>query len=246
MRAAGGTPTTRNEATPGRISSLFPFVFEPGETILEIGAGSGRDAARLRALGARVDAVEPSAGLRQLALATHPELSGRVHNGFLPGGLPREIKEKYDGILLSAVIMHIPDAELFDTAFSLRERLTRGGKLLVSMPVDRGDVRSDSDRDSLGRLMIIRTVEQVKLLFERLGFELQNEWKTADSAGRDILWATLFFRSSGASTRAIDRVESIVNADRKVATYKLALIRARPRIYQWGRGPRLNPGSRQS
>ena len=113
--------------------------------------------------------------------------------------------------------MHIPDAELYDTAFNLRERLTRGGKLLVSMPVDRGDVRSDTDRDSLGRLMIIRTVEQVKLLFARLGFELQNEWKTADSSGRDIPWATLFSRSSGASTRAIDRVESTVNADRKVA-----------------------------
>ena len=132
---------------------------------------------------ARVNAVEPSAGLRQLALATHPELTGRVHDGFR-------------------------------------------GKFLVSVPVDRGDVGPDSDRDSLGRLMIIRTVEQVKLLFERLGFELQNEWKTADSAGRDILWVTLFFRSSGASTRAIDRVESTVNADRKVATYKLALIRA--------------------
>jgi len=74
--------------------------------------------------------------------------------------------------------------------------------------------------------MIIRTVEQVKLLFERLGFELQNEWKTADSAGRDILLATLFFRCSGASARAIDRVESTVNAEAKVATCKLALMRA--------------------
>ena len=131
MRALGGTPTNRNEATAEGTSSLFPFAFEPGETILEIGAGSGRAAARLQALGAEVDAVEPSAGLRQLALATHPELSGRVHDGFLHGGLPRHIREKYDGILLSAVIMHIPDAELFDTAFRLRELLTRGGKLLV-------------------------------------------------------------------------------------------------------------------
>jgi len=146
----------RYEATAEGMSSLFPFVFKPGETVLEIGAGSGRDAARLQALGAEVDAVEPSAGLRQLALATHPELSGRVHDGFLPGGLPGEIREKYDGILLSAVIMHIPDAELFDTSFSLRERLTKGGKLLVSIPVERGDVSSDSNRDSLGRLMIIK------------------------------------------------------------------------------------------
>ena len=74
--------------------------------------------------------------------------------------------------------------------------------------------------------MIIRSVAQVRLLFERLGFELENEWKSADSAGRGFLWATLYFQSSGVSTRAIDRVESIINADRKVATYKLALIRA--------------------
>jgi len=102
----------RYEATAEGISSLFPFVFERGETVLEIGSGSGRDAARLLGLGVEVDTVEPSAGLRQQALAAHPELSGRVHDGFLPGGLPRQLQEKYDGILLSAVIMHIPDATL--------------------------------------------------------------------------------------------------------------------------------------
>ena len=122
--------------------------------------------------------------------------------------------------------MHIPDGELFDVAFELRQRLKKGGKLLISMPVERGDIRPGGQRDEAGRLMIIRSVAQVRLLFERLGFELENEWKSADSAGRGFLWATLYFQSSGVSTRAIDRVESIINADRKVATYKLALIRA--------------------
>ena len=122
--------------------------------------------------------------------------------------------------------MHIPDGELFDAAFELREQLVKGGKLLVSMPVERDDVRVGEQRDDAGRLMIVRSVAQVRLLFERLGFELENEWKSADAAGRGFLWTTLRFRSSGASTRAIDRVESIINADRKVATYKLALIRA--------------------
>jgi hypothetical protein len=122
--------------------------------------------------------------------------------------------------------MHILDAELFDAAFQLRERLGRGGRLLLSMPIERSDVRPGDERDKLGRLMILRPVAQVKLLFERLGFSLDHEWTSSDGEGRDILWATLVFRLSEGRSRAIDRVESIINADRKVATYKLALIRA--------------------
>ncbi len=54
-----------------------------GERVLEIGAGSGRDAARLMALGVKVGAVEPSAALREPALADHPELEGRLFHDFL-------------------------------------------------------------------------------------------------------------------------------------------------------------------
>ncbi len=42
--------------------------------------------------------------------------------------------------------------------------------------------------------MIIRSVAQVKLLFERLGFSLDHEWTSADGEGSDILWTTLMFR----------------------------------------------------
>ena len=221
-----GEVAPRYEAVAGGVSSFFPFVFSRGERVLEIGAGSGRDAARLLALGVEVDAVEPSAALRERAFVDHPELEGRLFRGFLPGGLPPEIRPTYDGILLSAVIMHIPDAELFDAAFQLRERLVRGGRLVLSMPIERSDVTPGDERDKLGRLMILRSVTQVRLLFERLGFSLDHDWTSADGEGRGILWATLVFRLSEARSRAIDRVESIINADRKVATYKLALIRA--------------------
>jgi hypothetical protein len=56
-------------------------------------------------------------------------------------------------------------------------------------------------------IMILRSVAQVKLLFERLGFSLDSEWTSADGEGRDILWATLLFRLSEGHSRAIDRVE---------------------------------------
>ena len=64
--------------------------------------------------------------------------------------------------------MHIPDAELFDVALGLRERLAVGGKLLVSMPESRPDVSPGASRDSRGRLMIVRSVAQLGLLFEHL------------------------------------------------------------------------------
>ena len=80
--------------------------------------------------------------------------------------------------------MHIPDAELFDVALELREGLAVGGKLLVSMPESRPDVSPGESRDSRGRLMIVRSVAQLRLLFERLGFELENQWTSEDSTGR--------------------------------------------------------------
>jgi len=39
----------RYESVPGGISDFFHFVFAPGDSVLEIGSGSGRDAARHRA-----------------------------------------------------------------------------------------------------------------------------------------------------------------------------------------------------
>jgi len=217
----------RYESVPGGISDFFRFVFAPGDSVLEIGSGSGRDAARLLALGVHVHAVEPSAGLRHRAAALHPELSGRLFEGKLPSDLPPSVAGPYDGVILSAVIMHIPDAELFDAALAVSERLKDGGKLLLSTPLERGDTPAGSDRDESGRLMILRPASQVRLLFERLGFVLKSEWTSADAAGRsDVLWVTMHFQYSRGTARPIDRIESILNADKKVATYKLALIRA--------------------
>jgi len=211
----------------GGISDFFPFAFKAGERVLDIGAGTGRDASRLQRAGIEAYAIEPSAEMRKCALAAHPGLEGKLFEGSLPHGMPGSIAGKYDGIILSAVLMHIPDADLFDTAFTVRDLLVDGGKLLVSIPVIRSDVPAQRDRDTLGRLMIIRSAAQVKLLFERLGFTTESEWNAADALGRDgIAWATLFFRYTGVSPRPIDRLESILNADRKVATYKLALLRA--------------------
>jgi SAM-dependent methyltransferase len=65
-------------------SSLLDLLPAPGSTILDIGAGSGRDAAWFAARGDDVVAVEPSDAMRMHARALHP--SPRIH--WLPGILP--------------------------------------------------------------------------------------------------------------------------------------------------------------
>ena len=119
----------RYESAHGGPERLFPQIFRKGQTILDIGAGTGRSSAALLRLGLEVHAVEPVAALRELAVSYHPELAGRVFAGELPGLLPATGIERYDAILLSAVIMHIPDAELPDAAAAIRDRLVPGGTL---------------------------------------------------------------------------------------------------------------------
>ena len=81
--------TARYESMAGGVASFFPFVFKAGEKVLDMGAGTGRDATTLLRFGFDVHAVEPSARLRQHAIDRHPELSGRIFDGALPDRLPR-------------------------------------------------------------------------------------------------------------------------------------------------------------
>src|SRR5512146_89401 len=97
----------------------------PGERILEIGTGSGYQAAVLAKLGARVTSIERQAALvapararlRDLGLGDRVDV--RVADGSLgdPGGAP------WDGIIVTAAAPSIPDG--------LRDQLVDGGHLVI-------------------------------------------------------------------------------------------------------------------
>src|SRR6056297_3832317 len=71
--------------------------FEPGSRLLEIGCGSGREAAFLLARGYEVYCVEASRGMIDRAHEYHPELKGRIFQGRVPGGMPEELTERRAG-----------------------------------------------------------------------------------------------------------------------------------------------------
>jgi SAM-dependent methyltransferase len=213
------------ESAGGGVRQYFRLAFPPGAEILDIGSGSGRDLGILAAEEYAAYGAEPSAALRALCLSHHPETEGRVYSASLPE-LSTHIHKKFDGVLCSAVLQHLPAERQFDAAFDIRNLLKPGGRLLLSFPGQRPGI-GENGRDEKGRLYTPLVPEAVELLFERLGFVRIGRWDNDDGLGRPIRWTTLLFSlRSDEALRPIDRIEGILNRDRKTATYKLALFRA--------------------
>jgi len=219
----------RHDSIASPVAKYFGPAFPRGARVLDVGAGVGRDLSALVREGYEAYGVEPTDGLRRCAVERHPELDRRLRAGMLPAELPstESLGGAFDGILCSAVLQHLPRAQLFDCAFAFRTLLVERGRVLVSIPLGRSV--GDDARDPTGRLFNGVTAEELELLFERLGFVSIGRWSDADGLGRaGHSWATLLFelRHSQAS-RPIDLIEAVLStSERKVATYKLALIRA--------------------
>jgi SAM-dependent methyltransferase len=205
---------------------LYAEVFPVGGRVLDVGAGSGRDVAMLVAMGFNAWGLEPSEQMRAESERAFPELKGK----FLPVGLPlpenAEVGGPFDGVICSAVLMHVPESELFDAAFSLKRVLKEKGRLLISVPATRPGLNVE-DRDETGRLFKLLQPEYLTLLFERLGFQLLRRWEDSDGLGRaGVRWNNFLFELDSARGRPLERIETVLNRDRKTATYKLALFRA--------------------
>lgn len=206
------------------IAKYFGTSFLPGTKVLDVGAGSGRDLRQLLKLGFDAYGAEPTAAIRELTVAKHPELKQRIFDGSLPNNLTSY--QKYDAVLCSAVLMHVPQNQLFDAVLALRDLLTEQGRLLISIPASRSGIQTDN-RDENGRLFNPVTPDQLKLLCKRLAFDCTAEHVRDDALGRSgTTWHTLLFVRRSSTGKPLDRIESVLRNDRKTASYKLALLRA--------------------
>jgi SAM-dependent methyltransferase len=171
----------RYSAVDDLVHRHIDLAFEPGARILDVGAGSGRDLSHLLASGRDAYGVEPSDSLRHFVLEKYPELVGRLERGQIPD-LGRPFGGQFDGVLCSAVLMHLPREMLFDAALALRSVLKPSGRLLLSVPAERPGLNSEN-RDSHGRLFTPLDPDYLTLLFERLGFALVTRWLSEDVMG---------------------------------------------------------------
>jgi SAM-dependent methyltransferase len=184
------------------------------ECIFEIGGGTGRDAAHLLAQGHDVTIVDASPQLVSAALKLHPELQGRIHAAPFP--LPDDselLARRYGAVVSIAVLMHVPDKDLFAFAYQVWQLLRDGGVAIFS--ISTGRRTADGDRDGGGRLFRERPPGEITLLFERIGFRSVASYETPDAFGRDVMWHFLVFQlEGGLRSRSVDQVEAIIRRDR--------------------------------
>lgn len=152
----------RFEDVHGHVMHLFPAA--PAR-VLDIGAGSGRDAAALARLGHSVTAVEPTPELRAYGQAAHAALGITWLDDMLPH-LPtvQALGRRYDLILLTAVWMHLDEAERAAAMQALAALLAPGGRISMSLrhgPVPEGRRMFDVSGPETARLAALHGLSQV-------------------------------------------------------------------------------------
>ena len=123
---------------------------------LDVGSGSGRDAAALASKGFQVVAVEPSSRMR--ALAQDYYVGSDIY--WVDDSLPllskiKSSNKKFDLILLSAVWMHLAEHEQAKSLEVLSSLLTDKGKLIITLRLG----PAEPDRN----ISVVRTDELLEL-----------------------------------------------------------------------------------
>jgi SAM-dependent methyltransferase len=166
----------------GHLLDLLP----KGGQALDIGAGTGRDAAALTTRGFQVHAAEPTAELRAHAQRLHPHPSIRWSDDALPEltGLYAS-NERFDLILMTAVWMHLDEDERSRALPRVAGLLALGGRLF--MTVRKGPVPP-------GRRMFHIPIDELIARAGELDLKLLRTGEFDDMLGRrDVGWTMLAF-----------------------------------------------------
>lgn len=168
---------------------LFPI--QPC-AVLDIGAGSGRDAAELARRGHQVVAVEPTAELRNEGKKIHRALPIEWMDDHLPtlGALRRSIR-RFDVVLLTAVWMHLDEDEQHAAMGALAELAADGGVIFMSLR--HGPIPE-------GRRMFDVSAEDTVRLAVQYGLRCCCSVEREDMLGRsDVRWSFLALRKQASS-----------------------------------------------
>lgn len=154
-------------------------------SVLDIGAGSGRDARYFASSGLNVVAVEPAENFLELAIS-----QSRQHKiTWLLDSLPilekvKALGTSFNLILLSAVWMHLSPDERHITINSLKNLLVNKGKLVITL-------RYGEFNDA--RTAYPVSINEVQRLAELNGLSIILQTaQTEDKLGRsDVAWQTV-------------------------------------------------------
>ena len=192
-------------------------------SVLDVGAGSGRDAAWLAAIGHDVVAVEPSASMRTAAASLHGDPAINWIDDRLPAlDVVSRSGLSFDLILLSAVWMHVPERDR-PRAFRKMINLLRPGGLMA-ITLRRGPADFERGFHSV-------SPEEVEGLARDHGAFVQKHKEARDLLDRDdVHWIQMAIRLPDDGTGALPLLRHVILNDDKSSTYKLALLRTLSRV----------------
>ena len=197
------------------LADLLP---RPPALIIDVGAGTGRDAGAFADAGYEVVAIEPSTGMRAEAEQRHP--SPRIR--WLADRLPALTTASRAGLAadvvsLSAVWQHVAPTDR-PQAFRKLVGLLRSGGLLVLT------LRHGPD-DGRGGYPV--TLAEVEVLARDHGMQVVRAVASPDLQGRpEISWTAVVLRLPDDGTGALPLLRHLILQDAKSASYKLGLLRA--------------------
>ncbi|MDP5133950.1 MAG: methyltransferase domain-containing protein [Paraglaciecola sp.] len=192
--------------------------------VLDIGAGSGRDALWCAKQGCQVVAVEPAGDLRKLGQLKTAGFAVQ----WLDDSLPElkacyQLNLQFNTILLSAVWMHIPPHERERAFRKITNLLAPGGRVILTL-------RYGTFTDKREAFTV--SVDEIAALAKQFGLVLRFvSANTSDAGGRDdVTWQNVVLELPDDGSGSLSKVRHIVINDSKASTYKLALLRTLVRI----------------
>jgi len=166
--------------------SVLHLIPTPPCRVLDIGSGTGRDAAALAAMGHRVVAVEPTAEMRTRAAALHSS----PHIEWLDDSLPdlaqvTQLGGQFQLVMLTAVWMHLDEPQRRRAMPRVASLVRMGGR--ISMTLRHGPT-------PLGRRMFDVSANETIARAEAEGLRcLFNQERTPALKTPDASWTRLVF-----------------------------------------------------
>lgn len=142
--AAGFAKDWHDQPPPADLHALVRRFFRPGGRTADIGCGSGREVAFLRASGFDATGYDASDALLNEARQRYPDLP--FERALLPelAGLSNH---SFDNVLCETVIMHLPREQIAPAVRRLMKLLKPDGILYLSWRVTEGaDLRDPAGR----------------------------------------------------------------------------------------------------